>query len=239
MTKNHLKTIALSDWDLTLYSGFMLKSWTEYLVSEGLFDNSISQSINILFNDYNNHNIGYINLCNILALMYANGLKGREKKDIYKAADDFIVTDIIRVYEFSIKMVSLLKKLEIPVFVLSGAPIEPLIAYSKKIGFQIISGLEVTADSDNIYTGKIMINPGLPEVKAEIINDISKKNKVIIAFGDSISDIPLLNIAQKGIWISSSLTSKLHLSNTNIKTYTPEELNENIETIIYNLDIGV
>ena len=214
-----IKKLALLDWDGTLRSGFTIKSWIAFLVKEKLFDSSVEDSLLNLFNDYLYNKLTHDELSQSTAEIYASALKGFKERDISLAATRFLYEDKNLLNSFSLPLFSFLKKYEISIAIISGAPIEVIRAYKTMFNFDEIFALECEIE-DGIYSGNIKVNAGDSKEKNKVITSIAFTNKYNFYFsmGNSSSDIPLLMASPiKAIVNNKDLVSYIQ-SNSQIDT---------------------
>jgi len=104
---------------------------------------------------------------------------------------------------------------DIDVEIISGCPSEILTAYIELLGHGRARGLSI-AEEDGAYTGRIIINHASSEGKKIAVEEIADGNPVLLAAGDSQSDLPLFDRASIKLvfgnpQLLSSDPSALHL----------------------------
>lgn len=237
MEKVEKPPVALADWDITFYADFTIEPWIEFLLSNDLFIEREVRKIKALLSHAKCREIDYEDFCKNVGIAYAQGLIGQSKREIYGIAQEFAIKYSECIHKFVYKAISLLNKRGIPIFVISGAPIEPLTAFSKAIGFQVLGGLEAFINSKGVYEGKVLVNCGLVKEKERIVKRVSLKKRILLAFADSVSDIPFLTASKISILVSSSIVDPPEVKKENIYIYNPNELNDIIEELITKLDL--
>ena len=208
---------ALFDWDGTVYQGFTILPWTRYLNSNKLFSSSAIKQIEDLFRKYEQGEIDHDNLSKETSLIYAADLSGRSIEEVSKAAIDFASLSQSQLFAFAKTLFSTLSTFGMINVVVSGAPAILLRGYAKYLAMDHIFGLELTEDaSSGKFLNSIKVNPGVSEQKALIVQSLPKDMKAIIAFGNSLSDLPLFDAAEFGIVVNS------------IKASFPEPIRQNL-----------
>jgi len=222
----------LSDWDFTLVGQFTLFPWAKHLIKLNLINPHTILDLNKIFLQLEKRVIGYEDFCILTAEVFGKSLIHKTVNEIHNAAAIFANESHLQLYEYSYKLFRLLNKLQVKLFIVSGAPIEPLAAFSEKLGFTVIGALEFESNSAGLYTGNIIINHGLKKEKERVANEINACYKVIVAFGDSESDIPLLKVAEKRVIVSTSIVKIKSIKGFRVTNYSPQELINAIDNLI-------
>lgn len=208
---------ALFDWDGTVNPGFTLLPWTSFLRDRELLTAQSFHKITGLFHAYNNSEINHEMLCHSTADAYAQGLRGRDSKEIEVVAGLFVQMGDPKLYSYATELFALLKYQKISIVVVSGTPSILLREYAKVYPIDQVFGLELRANARDALTGEILNNPGLMKDKNAVVGSLPKGIEVLYAFGNSISDTPLFEIAEVAVLVNGfkncfprSLTSKLN-----------------------------
>jgi len=77
--------------------------------------------------------------------------------------------------------------------------------YNKFLGLKKVYGLELET-KEGVYTGNITTNPGISLEKSKLVNEIigSHNENIILALGDSLSDIPLFQAAPINVVVNNA-----------------------------------
>jgi phosphoserine phosphatase len=145
-----------------------------------------------------------------MADAYADGLAGRAQKEVLAAGATFIRSDKRRLFKFVRHLWAYFEEQGLNVVVLTGAPEEPLKHYADAVGFELGGALRLQI-KEGFYTGAIVENCGLYEAKQAAARRVSADNDVAIAFGDSVSDLPLLNAAPVGFVVLGATHTSIPL----------------------------
>lgn len=188
--------VVLVDWDNTLRAGFTVTAWAEYLAGRDLF--SALPTIVTLFDRFRNDaSYDYEVFCGEMAAAYAEGLAGQSRDKVLTAAASFVRVDNHHVFGFVRSLCEYFAERQLSVIVLSGAPEEPLTQYASTLGFELAGALRLEVE-DGRYTGHVIENCGLSHSKHDAVVRVSSLKDVVVALGDSLSDMPLLNAASVG-----------------------------------------
>jgi phosphoserine phosphatase len=133
--------------------------------------------------------------CGDMADAYAAGLAGKSNDEVLAAAAAFVHDDMVNIFRFVRPVCGLFSELDIAVIVISGAPEVPLTQYASVLGLEIAGALCLETHQGR-YTGRWLENCGLSESKQGAVARVSASSNVIMAFGDSGSDMPLLDAAR-------------------------------------------
>jgi len=237
MRVKNFSSIALSDWDLTFSKDFTIKPWVEFLASRNFFNPKELNNIKCYFKKFDKFRIPYEDLCTKVGFSYCRGLKGQTRHQITEAAKSFCSSGNLQLYSFAHKAIFSLHARGIEVVVITGAPVEPLRVFSSRFKFKLVGGLIPKISPQNYYTGELLINSGISIEKERLVKRVTKNRKVVIAFGDSESDLPLINPAQLGIMVGSPQMCSERIEAKHIRYFTPQELSETIESIIFGIHL--
>jgi phosphoserine phosphatase len=132
-----------------------------------------------------------------MADAYADGLAGRSHEKVFAAGASFIRADNNRIFPFVSALWAYFNEQNLTVIVLTGAPEEPMKHYADAVGFELGGALRLEVKSGS-YTGAIIENCGLYDAKRAAVQQVAQDDNVVLAFGDSVSDLPLLESASVG-----------------------------------------
>ncbi len=225
---------ALLDWDNTLRKGYGIFSWCNFLVEKAIIDKTSLYKINLIRQKYESGLMSHDDFAKTACEIFANYLQGISVKKLAALEKEFI--DIFKkdVFSFSRGILDCLENNNYKIIIVSGAPkslIKQCITDNKNV---IVFGLEFEKHN-NKYTGLVKRNYGFD--KHEIVDLlIAKYGKPSIAFGDSSSDIYMLNESEKSILIVSDQT-KTALYKADMLIYESDSSNEaykKIESLLKN-----
>lgn len=196
---------ALLDWDGTLCPGFTLLPWCRFLVEERLLPKAAAIAVEELFLCYGNHELSHDDLCERTATFYAHGLAGAVAEDVAEAAERFLRTPAGATYSFVAPLLSEFESRRIAVAVISGAPGVILREHARNLPIGRVFGMEVPIDRQGRYTGTVAENFGLAAQKLRAVNSLPRSAKIVLAVGNSASDLPLLQAAEIRILMDRNL----------------------------------
>jgi HAD superfamily phosphoserine phosphatase-like hydrolase len=200
------RRVVLADWDNTLCEGFTLSAWAEFLAARRLF--GTVRTVRNLLDTFQHGSFSYEEFCRRMAEAYADGLAGRSHGEVLEAGAAFIRSDNRRVFRFVRALWAYFDEHDLKVVVLTGAPEEPLKHYADAIGFELGGALRLQVKR-GFYTGNIVENCGLYDSKQAAVKRVEQNDEVVIAFGDSVSDLPLLNSAPIGFVVTGAAHNSL------------------------------
>ena len=189
------RRVVLADWDNTLCKGFTLSSWAEFLAARHLFGAVLA--VRDLLDRFKHGSFSYEEFCRRMADAYAEGLAGQSREELLAAAASFIRVDNSRLFPFVSALWAYFNEQNLKVIVLTGAPEEPTKHYADAVGFELGGALRLEVKS-GFYTGAIIENCGLYDAKKAAVRRVAQDDNVVIALGDSVSDLPLLESAHVG-----------------------------------------
>jgi len=112
----------------------------------------------------------------------------------------------------------------IDIVLISGAPEVVLSAFQAYFPISKIYGLSIGVDFQNRSDGTIQRNPGLCSEKQRIVNALQAKARIVLAVGDSVSDIPALTAASIGVFVGRKDHNVLSQLHTGVRFADHDEL---------------
>jgi HAD superfamily hydrolase (TIGR01490 family) len=198
------RSVAFFDIDGTLTDGFTIFSFAVFLENKNLF---LPSYLNLMHQDSATYEssargeLDYHDFAVKLVDHYAQGLKGRKADEVGTFSSAFLDAaledqiDGYRVHAFARDLVEIMNPVATTVAI-SGSPWESLSALTAYMDFQEVHStlLEV---KQGTFTGRVDRNLAIRESKSQLVTsfltgDINLKTS--FAFGDSVQDVPLLEI---------------------------------------------
>lgn len=194
--------LALTDWDGTIRRGFTIQAWMRHLQSVGLLDKRALLDLESAFAAYSKGRLQHDNLALSSAKIYASSIAGISVETVESEAKVFIKYDSAELMHLSLQVIEELRKRRIKIFVISGAPDVILREYQRRLDFTCVMGLRLDHSAGR-YTGHITENPGLATTKKQLVQQITLEasNRIVLAMGNSDSDIPLFGAASLSVLI--------------------------------------
>lgn len=126
-------TLCLLDWDGTVRPGYATADWLTFLNQHNIVDIAHAHAFTdseIAFREGKMH---YDIFVQDAAHIYARAISGVPRHEIVTMSHEFVSLDETRLFSFCKPLSSRLQLAEIGVIVISGAPVEPLLAYSERL----------------------------------------------------------------------------------------------------------
>ncbi len=197
-----MKKVAFSDFDGTLAKGYISMEFMDFLHNKGIYSREAYAKQGALFQEHKTGNVSYDRWVEKWALLWAEGLKGREEKEVKNAALEFFKSFEPNIYKSSYELVKLLKGKGYCTVAISVGAMDIIRIAGKRLGFDKIYATE-PEKSHGIFTGNLKTRLHLPSGKQEIIAGILHTGKFrqegSFAFGDSASDAGMLGCAEQAI----------------------------------------
>jgi HAD superfamily phosphoserine phosphatase-like hydrolase len=198
------KAVALFDIDGTLTDGFTIFSFAEFLRGKNLFLPScfsLMQQDRARYQGSARAELDYHEFAVNLVDHYAQGLKDQNADEVGSLSPDFLHAaledriDGYRIHGFARDLVEMMNPVARTVAI-SGSPLESLSGLAAHMDFQEVHAtlLEVR---QGLFTGRVNRNLALRESKGELVRAYLGGEfnlKTSFAFGDSVQDVPLLEI---------------------------------------------
>ncbi|MCI5148872.1 MAG: hypothetical protein D3916_05700 [Candidatus Electrothrix sp. MAN1_4] len=216
-----IRKIALFDWDETLRRGITLLPWSIFLYENNQLSREALEKIKACFTAFENHQLSYEEFAVKVVQEYGMGLKDNSAQMLCELAEKFVRVDKANLSSFTAPLINLLSSNNFLVVVVSGCPDTVLNAYSKILKIDVVFGLSIYKNDEN-FTGQVKLNPSLQDVKREVVKKIRGAHEVIVAAGNSNSDLPLFEHSKLSVAIKTdnhSLSNEVlryaHLLNEN------------------------
>ena len=209
---------ALFDWDNTLREGFTLFSWIDFLKKEGAISATISEKIDYYSHQYETALINHDQYAFYACKSYAECVKGMPKSKREQLLDGYFKIDNSTIFPFVRKMFCTFNENNIKVIIISGAPQYILERYQSSFHISEIYAFSEEY-SNGIATGNVLFNYGVDKIN--VVKKIKSKFgcTALAAFGDSSSDIPMLEGADNAFQIVNSSKGKPKALTRNIPLY--------------------
>lgn len=205
------KRYALFDWDNTVRNDYTLFSWVEYLCTHGIIDPSFQNELDLVAQQYNENIITHDQYAEMACSKYAKSLKGIDYNTIDDIILDYIDFDRSYLFEGVDLIFDLLYANGIDIIVISGAPSIILEKYQQEFHIKKIFAFKEQIEN-GIFTGNVEYNYGFN--KERKLNEIEEEYSAYpyLAFGDSESDIPMLNSSAHAFCINYALTNDSYIN---------------------------
>ena len=201
---------ALFDWDNTVREGYTLFSWIDYLRNHSIIKPTFQDEIGAIQAQYKQHLITHDEYAEIACSEYANALTGIQGEVISKAIMDYMHYDCKHLFTNLGSLFDTLYSKGVDIIVISGAPLIVISQYLSKFHIKEIYAFKEKL-SRGVFTGEVEYNYGFN--KAAKVRELMEAygNTPFIAFGDSESDLSMLNEAKYSFCVGDKLEGFKHI----------------------------
>lgn len=198
-------SFALFDWDNTVRKGFTLFTWIDYLCDNNIISNDLRSEMNYIKTMYKKKRITHDQYAELACSLFAKKLAGTPTSALTQAIEKYIIQDKAFLINNISSIFDILFKKNIDVIILSGAPELILQQYQEDFHIKQIYAFKEDEIS-GVYSGKVSYNYGFD--KQRTVNMLCKKYEAnpLIAFGDSESDVPMLDKARHSFCVGKALS---------------------------------
>jgi phosphoserine phosphatase len=162
-----------------------------------------------LAGSYRDGTISHDDLAGKAEPLYLEALRAHDPRNVRRVASTFVATDRQNLRPFTAQLLAYLHAADIDIVIVSGVPSVVLQCYRHFLPISEIWGLEAMRRRS---TWNLRRNTALSGVKLQIVREIARTRRVLVAFGDSDSDLPLLRIAEIPVVVgSTNITGHQHV----------------------------
>ena len=184
------------DWDRTLRRGWTLNAWVDHLIADGLVEEGYRQTLDGHFGLYLRREIDHDELAVAANTAYAEAVEGLGAAELEKRAEAHVREDLGSLFPYTERLLTGLDRRGLRVVILSGVPHELIDAYCRMLRVGEPMGLRLDTES-GFFTGVMTTNPGMGVEKARVVSSLTAGgSKIVVAAGDSVSDLPQLERAR-------------------------------------------
>lgn len=208
---NESSRVAVLDWDGVCRSGFLLFDWLQYLHSHRQFNSEALDLIVRQLSEYRVGAVSYAQLSEQAPGTYATGLIGYSEDRHESLADEFLTTLQFRSALTGLGKILfclLIQRPAVAGIIVSGGPATVLKKYARSVRINEIYGVKPEVQ-DGLFSGRLLDNPASAGRKQAIISDIRRCRGVALGVGDSLSDLPMLAVADYRIAVGEQLIQEL------------------------------
>jgi HAD superfamily hydrolase (TIGR01490 family) len=196
------RKIAAFDIDGTVFRSSLLLELVEEFIQQGLFAKSTRKAYEKELFRWLDRKGSYEDYIHKVVRVFAKQVKGIALKDGERAAKRVIAEKRHRLYRYTPKLISDLKKRGYFLVAISHSPKFIVGPFAKKLGFGKVYGSIYAANDAGRFTGKVEFEDMIQN-KAAIFRHVLEKfggdPETSIAVGDTESDIPMLKLAGEAI----------------------------------------
>jgi len=189
------------DWDGTLRSGYMMRSWLSFLEQKFSLKNQAVSKFDHLMNSYKNSKLDYHELVEMAGRLYGSSCSGLKHNDLVHESHVFVEGDWDNLFDYTKNILKRIEACHVKPVIISGSPMVPLKSYCHKLGIETVFGIELQTDLTGNCNGKIGLNYGMEENKLRISEKYWSLSNVVFGLGDAVADWPLFAGTENGIFI--------------------------------------
>ncbi|MCU1457084.1 MAG: HAD-superfamily hydrolase, subfamily [Actinomycetia bacterium] len=187
--------VALFDWDGTLHQRATIRAFAGFLVERGLLDAAVDRAMDAAYLDYHVGSSTHDVLVERVVGAYAAAMSGLAVGEIAAQAEAFVEVDVDSLRPWAAPLLVRIAAMGIDPVVISGSPESVLREHARRLPIRRIFGV-LLDERDGRYAGTVAHNTGLAREKAATVRAVAATHSVVVAFGDSRSDLPLLHAAR-------------------------------------------
>ncbi len=178
------------DIDGTLYRGYLISDFADYLAKLGKFKRSALRKIELFGKSYKAGKLAYGPAAKGIVDSYGEGIAGQKTQELLALAENFLKENVKKFSQKSFALVKAAKKRG-RVFAVSLSPIECITAINKLFGFDYVYGVWFESKKGR-YTGKYT-QENLAKYKKNAIGTIIGRFKLdpktVRFYGDTAEDL--------------------------------------------------
>ncbi|MFD2329086.1 HAD family hydrolase [Cohnella sp. GCM10020058] len=184
---------ALLDWDNTIHRGYTIYGLTDHLVEKGIVAYGIHPILERIKEAYRLQEISYADYTLQTCETFAEALAGCSLEAYRAGVASFVSENARHLFDEAEPLFTLLRRYQIEVYLVSGAPAEVLRAYAERFGFSGLFGFELE-ERDGTLTGKVACNYGVDKARVLQLPTFQAPGAVhVLSMGDAVADVPLLD----------------------------------------------
>jgi phosphoserine phosphatase len=218
--------VCLTSWDGTLRQGYTLRDWLLYLYMNSKISHFGHADVSFHAQRYNEGEITYESFLQESYDIHSQCLIGKFYNEIASGTEDFVNKNLYpSLSDFSYDLLTQVKQKDIEIIVIYGGPSLPL-KFQTVFPLHMIYATEIEVSNTGVFTGRILSKYGHYLDKVDIIKKLNEAYDIVLAFGNSLADMPMLQHADHS-FIKLNSTSPYFTSITsqpNIRELTPETL---------------
>ncbi len=187
--------VALFDWDGTLHQRASIRAFAAFLVERGLLAPALDGEMDAAYAAYESGSTTHDELVARVVGAYAAAMAGQDVGVVDELAEAFVAVDVHSLRPFTAGLLERVVGMGIEPILISGSPELVLRHHARRLPLGQLFGV-LLDEHDGRYVGTVAHNTGLAREKAATVRAIAATHTVVLAFGDSRSDLPLLHAAQ-------------------------------------------
>ena len=195
-------TLVLFDMDDTLLAGDAEAAWAKYMALHGIIkDVTFEKKIKTFDDDYRQGNLDF----SVYSDFLLSPIKGMTVKEVQEIARPFCIT-IVNEFKDSKSQELLNRHSSDECLITSGTLSFIVKEVAILLGIETYFGTDAEV-KEGLYTGRVLGEPNFGEEKVRKIQEwLGDRNlSEIIAYSDSINDLPLLNFSSRAVVLNPDI----------------------------------
>ncbi len=188
--------IAVFDIDGTIFRKNLAFELIDELAWMKVFDRSVRNKLVKLYTNWLDHKGVYEDYRRALVDLYAENIKGIDRRQVMEASKVVVPFYKDRTYVFANNLIKKLKSENYCLIAISGSPLEIVNEYNKYLKFDAAFGSVYETTKEGIYTGNAVFEP--TKDKGQVVRQFIAENKLSFKWsygvGDTESDAKVLEI---------------------------------------------
>ncbi|MBW4062245.1 HAD-IB family hydrolase [Candidatus Saccharibacteria bacterium] len=229
-----MKSVALFDFDNTLYRGFSYFALIEKQVGEGLVRQTVLDEAFELMSKHHDGAIDYETTISQLLDIYAHGLAGKQYTEVYASTREFY-TGNPKVFPYAKPVFELLRATH-DLYLVTG---EPLFVAEAIAEIYSLSGYYGTHYqlADGAFTGEVVSYLASRHEKQRAIKHLLDDHAVAnsLAFGDSEGDIEMLSSVAHPICVNPNAGLREHANKNNWPCVSEDKVEQSVREALSSL----
>ena len=213
---------AVFDVDGTLLEMAIPTDFIEWLVKRKKFPKKVLNEIQTTIRHHGSGKISWSERGNYILNAWAEGFKGKNKKEIEEQAKEFM-KEYDKIFPGSIEVMNYLKNKDYYLIAISRSFEEILEELKTKLPFDLVIGTKFEVKK-GVYTGNLLNQMWGHETKKEILLDLIKEKnldtKKSFAFGDSDQDSFMMQEVEFPVCVQPDKELKKIAEKNNWKTFS-------------------
>lgn len=199
------KNLAIFDVDKTMFPGYSIIDFAEFLAKNELFKMEEWREFERLIGEYKKGSFGYNDFAVLIVDSYARGIVGQGVEEVNNLSNIFWQERITTIYGYVRPLLHDLFRENVEIIVVSGSTKESVWPMMDKLKIGKSYCTEIANDG-GVYTDQVVVNVASHEGKSKVIktilDDIGGDVKTY-GFGDSVADLSFLELVDNPVVIGT------------------------------------
>lgn len=195
--------MALLDFDGTLREGWTLSAVLEDLALGHEPAARALRHFGVAAHRYRSGRISHDDLVLLAESELSGALLGLSRRLVRDSLRKVGVMSAEELYPFVDPLMKGLRSFDVELYVVTGAPSVAVQSALGRFGPLNTIGLDLRSDDEGRW--EVTSNPGGSEHKRRIVDRLASRNDILLAIGDSASDLPMLEVAEIGVVVGEHM----------------------------------